>query len=99
MVAPCTGTGMDSPNPIRLDLSCDLDHAASFPRAGRPKPQRQDRLTGSSGLYMNYSMIFTEISFYPETSFLLQIIRIIHMTFRNLTDKGGRLPGLAPGQP
>ena len=29
---------------------------------------------------MNYSIIFTEISFYPETSILLQIIRIIHMT-------------------
>ena len=32
------------------------------------------------GLNMNYSIIFTEISFYPETSVLLQIIRIIHMT-------------------
>ena len=30
---------------------------------------------------MKYSIIFTEISFYPETSILLQIIRIIHMTF------------------
>ena len=30
---------------------------------------------------MNYSIIFTEIGFYPETSILLQIIRIIiHMT-------------------
>ena len=50
---------------------------------------------------MNYSIIFTEISFYPETSILLQIIRIIYMTFpelcQNLTDKGGRLPGLALG--
>ena len=27
---------------------------------------------------MNYSIIFTEISFYPEPSILLQIIRIIH---------------------
>ena len=33
-------------------------------------------------LYMNYSIIFTEICFYPEISILLQIIRIIHMTFR-----------------
>ena len=66
-------------------------------------PQRQARLTGGTGLYMNYSIIFTEISFYPETSILLQIIRIIYMTFQelcqNLTDKGGRLPGLAQGQP
>ena len=44
-------------------------------------PQRQARLTGGTGLYMNYSIIFTEISFYPETSILLQIIQIIHMTF------------------
>ena len=29
---------------------------------------------------MNYSIIFTEISFYPEASILLQIIQIIHMT-------------------
>ena len=29
---------------------------------------------------MNYSIVFTEICFYPETSILLQIIRIIHMT-------------------
>ena len=45
-------------------------------------PQRQARLTGGTGLYMNYSIIFTEISFYPETSILLQIIQIIHMTFQ-----------------
>ena len=44
-------------------------------------PQRQARLIGGTGLYMNYSIILTEISFYPETSILLQIIRIIHMTF------------------
>ena len=30
---------------------------------------------------MNYSIIFTEISFSPETSILLQIIQIIHITF------------------
>ena len=29
---------------------------------------------------MNYSVIFTEISFFSETSILLQIIQIIHMT-------------------
>ena len=32
------------------------------------------------GLNMNYSIIFTEISFSPETSILLQIIRINHVT-------------------
>ena len=51
-------------NPIRLNLS-RLIHAASFPRDGWPKPQRQDRPTGGTGLYMNYSIIFTEIGFYP----------------------------------
>ena len=29
---------------------------------------------------MNHSIIFTEISFSPETSILLQIIQIIHIT-------------------
>ena len=47
----------------------------------RPRPQRQDGLTGGTGLNTNYSIIFTEISFYPETSIVLQIIRIISMTF------------------
>ena len=32
------------------------------------------------GLNINYSIIFTEISFSPETSILLQIIQIIHIT-------------------
>ena len=31
---------------------------------------------------MYYAIIFTEISFYPETSILLQIIQIIHLTYR-----------------
>ena len=48
----------------------------------RPKPQRQDGPTGGTGLNMNYSIIFREISFYSETSILLQIIQIIHMTKR-----------------
>ena len=34
----------------------------------RPRPQRQDGLTGGTGLNMKYSITFTEISFYPETS-------------------------------
>ena len=44
------------------------------------------------GLNMNYSIIFTEISFYPETSILLQIIRIIHMTIWIIpeSDREGR---------
>ena len=41
---------------------------------------------------MNYSIIFTEISFYPETSIQLQIIRIIHMTIWIIpeSDREGR---------
>ena len=92
---------MDSPGPSR-DLSLDPKaHPLSHEQKGTT-PQRQARLTGGTGLYMNYSIIFTEISFYPKTLILFQIIRIIHMTFQiipELTDKGGRLPGLAPGQP
>ena len=38
------------------------------------------------GLNLNYSIIFTEISFFSKTSILLQII---HMTIQNLTEKGG----------
>ena len=42
---------------------------------------------------MNYSIIFTEISFSPETSILLQIIRIIHITLwimPEFTGEGGQ---------
>ena len=41
---------------------------------------------------MNYSIIFTEISFSPETSILLQIIQIIHMTVGIIpeSDREGR---------
>ena len=41
---------------------------------------------------MNYSIIFTEISFSPETSILLQIIQIIHMTIGIIpeSDRKGR---------
>ena len=78
--------------PCELDLSCD--HACTycfFEDEGQP--QRQNWLTACVGLNMNYSIIFTEISFYPETSILLQIIRIIHITIwfvQNSTEKGGQ---------
>ena len=41
---------------------------------------------------MNYSIIFTEIRFCPETSILLQIVLIIHMTIWIMPefDKEGR---------
>ena len=52
------------------------------------------------GLNMNYSIIFTEISFSPETSILLQIIQIIHITLWIMPefDREGRgsLSVLAP---
>ena len=49
-------------------------------------------VTQRIGLNMNYSIIFTEISFSPETSILLQIIQIIHMTLWIMPefDKEGR---------
>ena len=73
---------MDSQSPSR-DLSHDPMRVSSFfYKQKGTTPQRQARLTGGTGLYMNYSIIFTEISFYPETSILLQIIQIIHMTFQ-----------------
>ena len=72
---------MDSQSPSR-DLSRDPRRVSSFYEQKGTTPQRQARLIGSTGLYMNYSIIFTEISSYPETSILLQIIQIIHMTFQ-----------------
>ena len=45
------------------------------------------------GLNMNNSNIFTEISFFPETSILLQIIRIIHMTIWIIPNLGGQSVG------
>ena len=59
-------------------------------RDGNSETELADRRIG---LNMNFSIIFTEISFSPETSSLLQIIRIIHMTIwiiQNLTEKGGQ---------
>ena len=61
-----------------FDLSRDLDHAPSLPRAERGQASGQ----AVQGCINNYSIIFTEISFSPETSILLQIIRKIHMTFQ-----------------
>ena len=50
---------------------------------------------------MNYSIIFTEISFSQETSILLQIIQIIHMTVGIIPESNrkreGSLSVLAPG--
>ena len=64
-----------------LGLSCDLVPTFPFLLSRMLQPRRQDGLTGGTGLNMNYSIIFTEIN-YPETSILLQIIQIIHMTYQ-----------------
>ena len=67
----------------------DLPSAISLSPSRRTKPQRQDGLTGGTGFNMNYSIILTEISFYPESSILLQIVGIIHMTnqIKPITDR------------
>ena len=57
---------------------------------------KKNRQTGGTGLYMNFSIIFTEINFYSETSILLQII--MNKSYgnldknHNLTDRVGSLP-------
>ena len=70
-----------------------------------PAPSRQGPLRDSTedrriGLNMNYSIIFTEISFSPETSILLQVIQIIHMTLGIIPEsdrkREGSLSVLAP---
>ena len=64
----------------KLPLTCHVTTARIllFSRRG---PLRDSTGHRRIGLNMNYSIIFTEISFSPETSILLQIIQIIHMTF------------------
>ena len=64
---------------VTFDLS--RDHCARVLLFSRRGPLRDSTGDRRIGLNMNYSIIFTEISFSPETSILLQIIQIIHMTF------------------
>ena len=64
---------------VTFDLS--RDYCARILLFSRRGPLRDSTGDRRIGLYMNYSIIFTEISFSPETSILLQIIQIIHMTF------------------
>ena len=78
--------------PLRSCLS--HDHSCALislllPGAGAPRDSTEDRRIG---LNMNYWIIFTEISFSPETSIVLQIIQIIHMTFGIISesDREGR---------
>ena len=77
---------IQSPSDLSFDLSREPNHVPSFPRAEGLSPS--DR-TGGTGLYMNCSIIFTEISFYPETPILSQIIHIIHITFQMKAEYDG----------
>ena len=65
--------------------------------ARAPRDSTEDRRIG---LNMNYSIIFIEISFSPETSILLKIIQIIHMTIGIMPEsdrkREGSLSVLAP---
>ena len=68
--------------PFKSFTTTPREKACYVTTCARPAPSRQGPLRDSTedrqiGLNMNYSIIFTEISFSPETSILLQII---HMT-------------------
>ena len=55
--------------PFQNEATCHMTSSAHslFLDKERSTPQRQLRLTSGTGLHMNYSIIFTEISFYQET--------------------------------
>ena len=78
--------------PPRSSLSRDHSCARIFLAPSRRGPLETVLKTGQLGLNMNYSIIFTEISFSPETPILLQIIQIIHMTVGIIpeSDRKGR---------
>ena len=62
------------------------------PVSSRPCTSEAELTDRLIRLSMNYSIIFTEISFFSGTSILLQIIRIIHMTIWIIpeSDREGR---------
>ena len=71
--------------PFKSFTATPREVASHMTTCARPAPSRPGPLRDSTedrriGLNMNYSIIFTEISFSPETSILLQMIQIIHMT-------------------
>ena len=86
--------------PPRSSLSCDHPRTLTLPAPSRRGPLRDSTEDRRIGLNMNYSIIFTEISFSPETSILLQIIQIIHMTIGIIPEsdrkREGSLSVLAP---
>ena len=67
--------------PRRSCLPRDYSRTLTLPASSRRGPLRDSTEDRRIGLNMNYSIIFTEVSFSPETSILLQRIQIIHMTF------------------
>ena len=56
------------------EVACHVTTCAR-PAPSRPGPLKDSTEDRRIGLNMNYSIIFTEISFSPETSILLQIIQ------------------------
>ena len=86
--------------PARSSLSRDHSHTLTLPAPSRQGPLRDSTEDRRIGLNMNYSIIFTEISFSPETSILLQIIQIIRMTVGIMPEsdrkREGSLSVLAP---
>ena len=81
------------------EVACHVTTCAC-PAPSRPGPLRDSTEDRRIGLNMNYSIIFTEISFSPETSILLQIIQIIQMTVGIMPEsdrkREGSLSVLAP---
>ena len=73
------------------EVACHVTTCAR-PASSRRGPLRDSTEDRRIGLNMNYSIIFTEISFSPETSILSQIIQIIHMTIGIMpeSDRKGR---------
>ena len=91
----CVCEALSSPSrlpPPRSSLSCDHSGTLNPLAPSRRGPLRDSTKDRRIGLNMNYSIIFTEISFSPETSILLQIIQIIHMTVGIIpeSDRKGR---------
>ena len=75
------------------EVACHVTTGArSLPASSRRGPLRDNTEDRRIGLNMNYTIIFTEISFSPETSILLQIIQIIHVRIRIMPefDREGR---------
>ena len=81
------------------EVACHVT-TCTRPAPSRPGPIRDSTEDRRIGLNMNYWIIFTEISFSPKTSILLQIIQIIHMTVGIMPEsdskREGSLSVLAP---